>query len=75
MIGMRLYSHRENSPAAGRGAATIDAAASMRQYPPAITEGGFPAGRWITGAAAAHLQIPKAVPSNSSSAVIKKEDA
>src|SRR5215213_2236927 len=73
--GCTLDSHRENTPPAGNTDAAFDAAASRMQYPPAITEGGLPAGRWVTGAAAAHAQIPNPVPSNSSSAVTKKQDA
>src|SRR5215218_5169587 len=70
-----LDSHRENTPTAGRNVAAFDATESNTQYPPAITEGGLPAGRWVTGAAAAHAQIPNPVPSSSSSAVMKKEAA
>jgi hypothetical protein len=38
-------SHRANNKPAGRNEAAFDTTASRTQYPPAITEGGLPAGR------------------------------
>jgi hypothetical protein len=38
-------SHRANNKPAGRNDAAFDTTASRTQYPPAITEGGLPAGR------------------------------
>jgi hypothetical protein len=40
-----LDSHRANNKPAGRNDAAFDTTASRTQYPPAITEGGLPAGR------------------------------
>ena len=70
-----LDSHRANNKPPGRNDAAFDTTASRRQYPPAITEGGLPAGRSMTGAAAAHAQFPNPVPTSSSSTAIKKEAA
>src|SRR5215210_3503814 len=71
-----LDSHRgDNTAIAGRNDAAFDTTASRTQYPPAITEGGLPAGRWMTGAAAAHAQFPNPVPTSSSSTATKKEAA
>src|SRR5215218_3065192 len=70
-----LDSHRENTPPAGRNDAALVTTASRTQYPPAITEGGLPAGRWMIGGAAAHVQFPNPVPTSSSSTAIKKEAA
>jgi hypothetical protein len=70
-----LDSHRANNKPAGRNEAAFDTTASRTQYPPAITEGGLPAGRSMTGAAAAHAQFPNPVPTSSSSTAMKKEAA